>query len=170
MRSLFCAGLLTAALVLGACSEAQAPPASETLIDTPQDDPAMDAAMKQAVDTQGIFWAKFEKKEPGTSEYAVKLAITGQDGYREFIWAEPIRRTNREVVAKLLNVPVHLQGLELGSEVRADRNLVFDWSYEKGGRAYGQYTTRVLLDRMSPAQRAEAEAMLAPTPLEATAP
>jgi uncharacterized protein YegJ (DUF2314 family) len=174
MRTAFRIAALTLVVALSAptlqaCSDRAPVAESETLIEPPPDDPAVLAAMKQAIDTQNVFWTKFDAREPGVTNYAVKLGMTGSDGYKEFIWAEPIRREGGEVVARLANEPVHLTGLQLGSEVRVKQDLVFDWTYEKGGKAFGHFTTRALMRHATPAQRAETEGLLAPTPLEPSA-
>lgn len=160
------AAILLTGSMLPACSAPEPVASADRLIEPPPDDPAVLTAMKQAIDTRHVFWAKFEAREPGTSNYAVKLGLTGEDGYKEFIWAEPIRREGDEVVARLANDPVHLQNLRLGSQVRISEDLVSDWTYEKNGKAYGHFTTRALMSRATPEQRAEMDGLLAPTPLE----
>eukprot|EP01035_Chromulina_nebulosa_P035763 gene35763-48090_t len=92
--------------------------------------------------------------------------MTGQDGFKEFIWAEPVRHTDDEVIARLANEPQHLRGLTLGSEVRVKKDLIFDWGYEKGGKLYGHFTTRVLMNKFTPEERAEVEGRFSPMPLE----
>jgi uncharacterized protein YegJ (DUF2314 family) len=164
------AGMAVAAVLLcgpplWGCSD-RAPAAGDRVIDTKADDAALNAAMKQAVDTLDRFWARFDAKPPGVSNFSVKLGITGEDGFKEFIWAEPIRRTHDEVFATLLNEPEHLGSLHYGSQVHVSKDLIYDWTYEKGGKAYGHFSTRVLIPKMTSEERAQVEGLLSPTPLE----
>jgi uncharacterized protein YegJ (DUF2314 family) len=166
------AGAIVGALMLvsAALSACSAPPAGqERLLEPSADDPAVNTAMRQAVETQDIFWRKFGAKEPGTTDYAVKLKMTAEDGYKEFIWAEPVRREGAEIVARLANEPVHLRNLRLGSEVRVSRDLIADWTYTRNGKAYGHFTTRALKKLATPEELAEIEGVLSPTPLESGA-
>ena len=43
---------------------------------------------------------------------------------------------------------------------------VVDWGYFKGDVGYGQYTTRVVVKRISPAERPEQSKHLSPTIVE----
>lgn len=159
------AAALLATLVVPACSRDA--PKPDRVINTEADDAALNEAMRRARETAPNFWAKFEGNTPGATEYAVKLGMTGQDGFKEFIWANPIRREGDQIVARLANQPDHLQPLALGSEVRVDQSLLADWTYERNGRLYGHFTTRVLMPRMTPEERAQVEGSLSPEPLEA---
>ena len=160
--------IVAAALLAGPLLHACSPPhsAGDPLLEPPADDPALAEATKKAVSTLGMFWAKFDTHAAGTSDYNVKLRLIGQDGYVEYIWAEPLRHSTEEVVARLANDPVHLAGLKFGSEVRAPVGQIADWSYEKEGKLFGHFTTRALVKWATPEQRAEYEHLLAPTPLE----
>ncbi len=151
---------------LAACSREQAEP-RDRVINTGADDAAMNAAIKQAQATLPVFWAAFEGKRPGTSDYAVKLMMTGDDGFKEHIWAFLSRREGDQVVAELTNIPEHLPAMKQGSEVRVSQSLITDWTYSKDGLVYGHYTTRVLWPHLSPEERAMVK--LSPTPVEPSA-
>jgi len=165
----FVAALLLAAPALQACSQPTPAAGEDRLITPPEDDRALNVAMKKAVETQDIFWAKFDAREPGTSNYGVKLEMIAPDGFHEYIWAEPVSHTPDQVVARIANEPVHLKGVSLGSEVRVKADTLWDWTYQKGGKAYGHFTTRALMSSATPEQRAEVQGLLAPTPLESDA-
>ncbi len=168
----FSAKMLVAAMLLvglQGCSDPKPQAVGDRIINTTADDAALDAAITQARATLGVFWARFDAKLPSVGNYAVKLRMTGEDGFQEFIWATPVSHTDDEVTARLANEPQHLRGLSLGSEVRVKKDLISDWGYERHGKVYGQYTTRVLMSRMTSDERAEVEGLLSPIPLEADA-
>lgn len=163
--------ILAAATVgLVACGQADsAQPLSEKMIYT-DGGAELDKARAEAVRTLPTFWTKFYAKTPDTSDFALKVKLATDDGKgSEYIWAEPIRQTGDIVVVRLVNEPVHVKSLKYGSEVRSNVSDIWDWSYFKGERAYGHFTTRVLMKEANPQERAEFEALAAPTPLEADA-
>ena len=163
------AGLMVAAVLLcglQACSDPKPQNVGDRVIDTTASDAVLNAAMKEARDTLGVFWTRFDAQTPGVEAYGVKLRMTGQDGFQEFIWAEPVSHTADEVIARLANEPLHLQGLRLGSEVRVKKDLIFDWGYERNGKLYGHFTTRALINKMTAEERAQVEGRFSPTPLE----
>ena len=157
-----------ASLSLQACSAPKPAVQSETLIDT-GDDPAVAASTREAIKTLDAFWSKIDQRDPAASKFVVKLALRADDGYIEHIWANYVSRTDREIVARIADDPVHLKGIAFGSEVRVKPELISDWGYEKAGKLYGYYTTRALMSRMSPEQLAEVEGRLSPKPLETEA-
>lgn len=131
---------------------------------------AVEAAMVEAQTTLGGFWTKFDEKPAEISDYTIKVAIKTEGGGTEYLWSEPIGHSPTEVVARLENDPVYLPDLQYGSTVRVAPAQIVDWAYEKTGKLYGHFTTRALLPGMTPPQRAQVEPLLAPTPLEPTAP
>lgn len=155
-------------LALAGCS--QASPATtaerEPLIYARPGDPALDAARAEAVRTLPVFWSKFDSKAPGTSDFMIKVRMATRDGGSEYIWGEPISRLGDHVIVRLVNEPVAIPDVKLGSQVRVASSDIWDWAYYSGELSYGQFTTRVILDQAKPEQRAEALATMAPTPLE----
>jgi uncharacterized protein YegJ (DUF2314 family) len=129
---------MAAAVALAACDRAS----ESTYMPTPKNDPPMDAAIAEARASLPVFWAKYDAAED-KSDFMVKAGMKDRYGGREHIW-------------------IYLDG-RAGEVPVADLS---DWAYGRDGKYYGMYTTRVLIGRMTPAQRAESEAILAPTPLE----
>jgi uncharacterized protein YegJ (DUF2314 family) len=160
------AGLALAAVLLGACQQAES-----TYVSTPERDVAlqreMGAAIAEAKTSFPAFWAKYDAAKPGEGDFLVKAGMTDRYGGKEFIWMDVVSHTPEKVVGRLANKPEYLDAsLRQGSQVEVNVADLSDWAYEKDGKFYGQYTTRVLLSRMTPSQRAEAMETLTPTPLE----
>jgi uncharacterized protein YegJ (DUF2314 family) len=159
-------GVVLAAVLLGACQQEQS-----TYVPTPESDVAlrreMDAAIAEAKASFPVFWAKYDAAKPGEGEFLVKAGMTDRYGGKEFIWMDVISHTPDKVVGRLANKPEYLDAsLHQGSQVEVSVADLSDWAYEKDGKFYGQYTTRVLLGRMTPDQRAEAMQTLTSAPLE----
>jgi uncharacterized protein YegJ (DUF2314 family) len=150
-----------ATAMLSACSQP-----ADRLIEPGVDQPRVDAAMAEASKSLPQFWAKFDAREPGTTDFVVKLAMPAGHG-TEYIWADPVSHSDTEVVATLANEPFHIEGVHSGSRVIVRPEKVVDWTYEKNGKLYGHFTTRALLRQMTAAERAQVEPDLSPTPLEA---
>jgi len=161
--------LLGAALAVAACERPAPPtPLSEQVI-YPNGTAELNAARQEALKTLPVFWSKFYGKPVDVSDFAVKVEFAVPEGGSEGIWGEPIRQTSDEVVVRLLNDGDRLPDLKFGAEVRAPLSKIWDWTYTKDGKMYGHFTTRVLLKEATPEQRAQAEGMFSPTPLEAEA-
>ena len=161
--------LVAAGAVLTAgCSRPEAaPPLSEQVIHA-DDSAALSAARAEALATLPVFWSKFYARSPDLSEFGVKIELPTTDGGSEAIWGVPVREAKDEVVVRLLNDGERLP-LKFGAEVRAPESKIWDWTYTKDGKAFGHFTTRVLLKQATLEQRAQAEGMFSPTPLEAKA-
>jgi uncharacterized protein YegJ (DUF2314 family) len=153
---------LAVTLALPACR----PDLPDGFVVSAADDPALRSAMAEARASLPIFWSKFEEREPETGPFWLKVGMPTPNGAVEHIWVDAIARDEGVILGRLVNEPVDLRGLRLGSEVRVRPEMISDWSYEKNGKMYGAYTTRAVLDRVGPEERAQAKALLAPTPLE----
>jgi len=126
------------------------------------------AASAEAIKTLPIFWAKFDNPAPGTDGYFLKVALHyGRNGLEHF-WATPLRRDGDKVTVRLANDPIYVKGVKNGQVMTVKLASVSDWTYSKDGKAYGHFTPRMLARKGTPEQRAEIEALLAPTPLEPT--
>lgn len=149
-----------AALVLAACGP------KDQITSVSADDAKVNAAIAQAKQTLPAFWAAYDGQEPGASHYQVKAAMRTAHGGVEHIWVDVLSHSGLAVRGALANDPEDLGALKYGSSVAVDEKIISDWLYEKGGKVYGGYTIRALLDRASPDERKRVEAQLAPTPLE----
>lgn len=156
---------LAAAFLLAGCDPAPPQPLSEGMIYT-DGGAELDKARAEALRTLPTFWSKYYAKSADTTDFSLKVRLPTDDGGSEYFWAEPIRKTGEVVVVRLLNDPVKVSGVQYGSEVRAPLSEIWDWTYSKGGRAYGHFTTRVLLKEAVPEQRAQAKDFFSATPLE----
>jgi uncharacterized protein YegJ (DUF2314 family) len=153
--------VMAAAVALSACDRAS----ESTYMPTPEQDPAMDAAIAEARASLPVFWAKYDAAQD-KSDFLIKAGMKDRYGGREHIWIYLDGRAGESVNGRLANKPEYLDNLQLGSPVVVPVADLSDWAYGRDGKYYGMYTTRGLLARMTPAQRAESEAILAPTPLE----
>lgn len=165
LRHATAVAMLAGLFLAGTTSGAEARQARNN-VRSSADDAALAAADQQAQKTLPIFWAKFDAQTPGVSRYLVKVALKARGGGREMLWAAVLRRSATWVQVRLADEAEYVEDVSIGAVVRVAPDQIVDWSYVKNGRAYGNYSTRVLINRVTPEQRAEAAAYLAPTPLE----
>jgi uncharacterized protein YegJ (DUF2314 family) len=139
----------------------------DPVVDYSSKDAAMNAAIDEARRTLPMFWADFGHPDRRGTD-TLKVAIPDADGGREHIWVNRIARVDGVYTARLANEPARLPGLTLGSQIRFAEDQISDWSYEKKGRLWGSFTTRVMLPDLDPSDAAQLRAYLSDTPTEPT--
>ncbi|MFP5448037.1 MAG: YegJ family protein [Alphaproteobacteria bacterium] len=158
-----CAGLM---MTVAGCAEAR--PANEEMVFTAEDDPVVLAATAKARETLPIFWRLHAANPEGYSAFALKVGLpTVTPGNEEHIWVVDVVRDADGGRGRLANTPHDLGRLQAGSPVTFKDDQISDWQYEKGGKLYGHFTSRAMMDRWNAAQRAQGLALFAPEPLEA---
>ena len=123
-------------------------------------DPEIAEAVEAARETLDLFLTNVVDSDGYSLRGAdVKVAIpTGDESVKiENIWVGPFGTPDgTRFVGALANEPNMLAGLSLGSKVSFSRDMIVDWSIvSPDGMRFGNYTTRVVLNRMDPAQAAE---------------
>jgi uncharacterized protein YegJ (DUF2314 family) len=169
MRSLVSG--LAAVLFLSACEAPQTAdaPKSDQIEQYANDDARMNAAVAEARRTFPGFVQKLSAGELTDAYPKIKVGLAAADGSREHIWVAEPRVEGDRISGVLANEPAQLPGQHEGSPVTFTAEQVSDWSYERGGRMWGNYTTRVMLPRLDPAQAADLRTVLSETPVEPTA-
>jgi uncharacterized protein YegJ (DUF2314 family) len=119
-----------------------------------EDDPLMASAMSKARQTLPTFLDAASHPKPGTDNFGVKVAIREGDRV-EYFWVAPFRRNGESFSGELDNEPRTVRGVVLGQTITFRRSQIIDWTYTDGKRMIGNDTARVLLQRASPAERAE---------------
>lgn len=156
---------LVAVLSLITPSLAACAPRDEVLW-TDGEDAVMKAATAEALKSLPDFWAKYDAHEPTRSNFYVKVGLPTDHGGVEHVWVEVLSHSGEAIMGRLDNDPEDVRAMKAGAEFRVDPAKISDWMYAKDEKFYGAFTTRAMAPRISAAQRKEAEAMLAPTPLE----
>lgn len=156
-----------------ACDPAvQAPKADDSgpgdeIVQFQAQDAAMNAAVAQAKATLPAFLTRLDAGDIQTAD-SLKVGFPAGEGH-EHIWVDHVARKGDELTGLLANEPNAMPGLHQGSPVTFKIDLVSDWSYEKDGKLWGNYTTRVMLPYLSPEEAQAVRANLSDTPTEPTA-
>jgi len=121
----------------------------DTVINVPEDDIEMNAAIARARASLPEFWEAFERHAPGTSDYTIKIEITDKNG-TEYFWANEIVRANGEIRATIDNDPEIVRSVKANQRILVRESDIADWMYLRNGKAVRNETLRPLLKRMSP--------------------
>lgn len=149
-------GLAFALLVVSCAPEAEANKSNIEQVEA--DDPGMNAAKKMGRDSLPEFYRHLDNPAADESSFAVKFDLA-PDKTTEYIWAGNLIRKNGTLSGTLFDIPIDTQFKE-GQRVTIDEKLIIDWGFAKAGVMQGNVTTRVLIDRMPPAEAAEYKAQL----------
>ena len=110
------------------------------------DDPEMNRAIAEAKRNLPDFLDVLEKPPAGATRIGFKFPLGGW----EHIWVGDVSRDGTYLIGRLNNDPIQEQ-YSLGDPVRVPLSDVSDWAWmDKDGVMRGQFTTRVLLDRLDP--------------------
>ncbi|MCE9635457.1 MAG: DUF2314 domain-containing protein [Planctomycetes bacterium] len=152
--------ILMAALILWGCSPSDGKVVTREgqpdVHRVPAADAEMNAAVEKARSSLPSFQAVLASPSADSSGFAVKVAFAyGNEGSHEHVWLTEAEFSGDRVSGLIDNEPVYATELKAGQRVTALIRDVSDWMYVERGILKGGYTVRVLLDRMSPAERSE---------------
>src|SRR5262249_48937907 len=113
------------------------------VVQVPDDDPRMKAAVAEARRRWPESVDALEKRQPG-QRFAVKAPIT--DGKNtEFMWADVTAIEGDLILGTLENEPVDLKNLRYGSRVRIQHSVLNDWIVSDGRSIQlGGFTIKVI--------------------------
>lgn len=115
-------------------------------------DPQMNAAIARAKAELPVFFGHVGAPGPGEDRFLIKYDVL-PGAPVEYVWAEVISHANAQTVAKLVNASNDGR-FAVGLQVRVNDAEIIDWGYFKDRVMQGNYTTRVLLARLSEAEAA----------------
>ena len=118
-----------------------------------REDPAMRAAFAKAAATLDEFLAKAAAPQAGTSNYALKVAISdGRD--TEYFWVSDFSNEGDRFSGTLKNEPRVVKKYKSGERIQFSKAQITDWMYIDGAkrRMMGNFTACALLTEEPPAQ------------------
>lgn len=127
-------------------------------------DHSLDSAKAEAQATLPIFWRHFAE-DRGVEHALVKIGFPTAHGGLEYLWLAITEFTDKGVRGEIVNEPEDVPNIHDGQSYEARISEIIDWAYIKGGKSYGQFTTRALLARDPNAFGSDVQD-LAATPLE----
>ena len=133
--------------------------AEDPVINVPDEDAAMNAAIAKARAALPAFWAAMADPAPDTEGYALKVAIRDGDNVEHF-WASDIQRQDGRISAVIANEPQTVRTVQEGQRIDVPESDISDWRYKRKGKIVGNETMRVLLNYMPAEEAAQYRAML----------
>ena len=123
-------------------------------------------SIEQARATLPIFW-KHLTKDPGVEHALLKISFPTAHGGVELLWMGLTGWDAKALRGEIVNEPEDVPNIHAGQAYElTDPSAITDWSYIKGGKSYGEFTTRVMLKFADEATRKEQLEALSATPLE----
>ena len=150
--------LITIALATSAAASAQslsARAAKDELAYMDSEEPAMRKAFARAAETLPEFLALAAKPKKGTSNHALKVAIS--DGKNtEYFWVVAFSNKGDDFTGTLTNVPRLIKKYKQGDRITFQRAQIADWLYidDATGKMVGNFTACALLTKEPPKQAA----------------
>ncbi len=111
----------------------------------------MEAAIREAKKSFRKFIEAFCHPTEGQKSFLVKV-VFDEGEQREHIWLADLDFAGKKPSGVISNEP-NLPRLKFMQRVEFEPSYISDWMYVEDGYLVGGYTTRVIRERMTPAQR-----------------
>jgi uncharacterized protein YegJ (DUF2314 family) len=131
---------------------------ADTVISIPANDRGMAAAIAKARQSFRQFIDTFSHPKPGQNAFLVKMAFDSPSG-TEHLWLADLDLSAAKPTGVIADVPTR-PDLQFKQRVEIDFTRLSDWMYVEDGKLVGGYTIRLLRERMTPAERKEADAAM----------
>ena len=155
--------LLLAVLVIAVCAVLlfiRRSKSNDDTVGVESDDPEMTAAIAEARAMLPQYWQVLAHPEHGESDFSLKVRIT--DGRTiEHFWAVDIEQKDGAIFGTIDNDPEVVRSVKQGDRIQISEDEITDWGYVRGGKMYGKYTLRAVLNRLPPQEAAKYRRMLA---------
>jgi uncharacterized protein YegJ (DUF2314 family) len=136
--------LLTAFLALPAALPLTTAQADDPVIDVPNDDAEMNAAIAKARESLPDFWEAWAAPPQGAGGFGLKVRIVDASGSEHF-WTTDIEKKDGRIRATIANEPETVKSVTEGQRVEVPETDISDWMYWRDGKIVGNETLRVLL-------------------------
>ncbi len=117
------------------------------------DDPEIRAAIQKAQDLFPRFDSAFLGGRVDKKETMIKVKYRDDDKV-EYMWVGNLFKVDGQYWGVLLDSPRVVKGLKKRDTVVIQDKDIADWIYKVDSTHYGGYTQRVILNRLTPAQKA----------------
>lgn len=153
-------GLLVASFIVWIGAAAPTPAvARDEVINVPNEDAEMAAAIAKARASLPKFWKVREAAKAGEEGFALKVRIPYGKDFAEHFWLTNIMRDGDRMSGIISNDPNDATHVSKGDRYDFTEAEVSDWLYRRNGKMVGNETMRPLLKRMPKAQADQYRAM-----------
>lgn len=138
-----------AAAIFASAALVPAARSQDRVIQVPDDDDEMNAAIAKARSTLPEFWRQREAPDPGVESFALKVAIPYGANRHEHFWLTDIERHGDKISGIISNDPNNAVRVHKGDRYEFAEADISDWLIRRnGGKMVGNETMRPLLKRM----------------------
>ncbi len=123
--------------------------ARDDVIQVPDDDAEMNAAIAAARASLPTFWQKLAKPEPDEDGFALKVRIV-DGGQSEHFWLVDVVRAGDKLSGRINNEPGIVGNVREGDRYNFAEADISDWMFMRNGKIVGNATMRPLLKHMPP--------------------
>jgi uncharacterized protein YegJ (DUF2314 family) len=116
------------------------------VIDVPNTDPVMAAAITKARATLPAFWASYDASKPSETGHSLKVRFPTSPRNGEHIWMMDVKRLpNGGFSGRFGNAPRDLPGKHEGDLAEFTEADISDWMFMRNGKIVGCETMKPLL-------------------------
>jgi uncharacterized protein YegJ (DUF2314 family) len=133
--------------------------AEDPVVNVPDADPVMNAAIERARQTLPEFWQHFATPKADEVDFSLKLAISDDNGTEHF-WCINIEGDATAATCEIGNEPQFVLTVEYGERVEVDPAIISDWMFFVGEKIRGARTLRAILPMLAPEEAAYYEPLL----------
>ena len=141
-----------------ATDEKEEPQGDEVIL-VGRDDPEMVAAIKKARASLPAFWQRFSNPGANEESFLIKVMISDAFGVEHF-WCGRLKKEGDEIECTIANEPHTVRIVEFGQVIHPEQSQISDWMFRKNGYIHGNFTMRVLINRMPPEKAEYYKSML----------
>jgi uncharacterized protein YegJ (DUF2314 family) len=150
-------------LALAAGQVARPAAAVENLVNVPNDDPEMAAAIAKARASLAAFWKEWEAPKAGEEGFALKVRIPYGANNGEHFWLVEIQRAGGRYSGIINNEPVYAKQVKAGQRYEFGDAEISDWLFMRNGKMVGNETMRPVLKQL-PKEEADEYRQIMETP------
>lgn len=125
--------------------------AKDKVVQVPNEDREMQAAIAKARSSLPMFWEVYERKPRGESDFNLKVRISDGRGAEHF-WLSDIERKDGKLYGVISNDPNNVHTVVKGQRIEIPEPDISDWLYYRNGKMVGNYTMRAMFKYMPPDQ------------------
>jgi len=141
-------GLLVILPVVTSCSKKDYAPRPQSASSTvPTADADMAAAIAKARESLPRFWQALQNPAHGETNFALKMRFSDTNAM-EYVWLGDISRADTRTFGTVGGGPLTVHSISQGQRVAINEPDIGDWSYDRDGKTYGNYTIRALFKVM----------------------
>jgi uncharacterized protein YegJ (DUF2314 family) len=122
-------------------------------------DKEMNSAIETARRTASTFIEALNHPGPARSNFSIKLGVREKNEVEHF-WLRDVKHRGNMFTGTIANTPKSVHSVRLGQEMSVSTTQISDWMYIESGVLQGNFTMRVMRNRLTPEERSKFDSQL----------